>query len=508
MQYLFSTLTVVTFAPLLGVLVLLFLRPEQKNTIRWVALITSLATFVLSLVMLAQFNALEPGSQLVVNAPWIRIGSTWEIGFHLAVDGLSVLLILLTTFLTPLAIASTWEAIEERVKEFMIFFLLLEVGMTGVFVAQDLFLFYIFWEFTLVPMYFLIGIWGGARKIYAAVKFFLYTMAGSILMLLAILYLGVTLGTFSVPEIIARAGGLDLNTQLLLFWGFAAAFAIKVPIWPLHSWLPDAHVEAPTAGSVILAGVMLKLGTYGFVRFNLGMFPDAAVRAAPVLAVLAVIGIIYGAVVSYAQTDAKKLVAYSSVSHLGFVILGLFALNSQGIQGAILQMINHGISTGALFLLVGVIYERRHTRELAQFGGLWKVMPIYGAFTLIVVLSSMGLPGLNGFVGEFAILLGAWGAGQPGGPLGSYWYAAIAAIGVILAAVYMLWMFQRMFLGEVTNEKNRGLADLNRREIAIMIPLLILIFWIGLYPKPFLDLLAPSVEQLASTLQAAAVALR
>jgi len=508
MQYLFSTLTVVTFAPLLGVLVLLFMRPEQKNAIRWVALITSLVTFGLSLVMLTQFNAREPGAQLVVSAPWIAIGQTWQINFHLAVDGLSVLLILLTTFLTPLAIASSWEAVEERVKEFMIFFLLLEVGMTGVFVAQDLFLFYIFWEFTLVPMYFLIGIWGGPRKIYAAVKFFLYTMAGSILMLLAILYLGVTLGTFSVPDIIARAGSIPLGVQSLLFWGFAAAFAIKVPIWPLHSWLPDAHVEAPTAGSVILAGVMLKLGTYGFVRFNLGMFPDAAVRFAPVLGVLAVIGIIYGAVVSYAQTDAKKLVAYSSVSHLGFVILGLFALNSQGIQGAILQMVNHGLSTGALFLLVGVIYERRHTRELAQFGGLWKVMPIYGTLTLIVVLSSMGLPGLNGFVGEFAILLGAWGAGQPGQPLGSYWYAAIAAIGVILAAVYMLWMFQRMFLGEVTNEKNRGLADLNKREIAIMVPLLILIFWIGLYPKPFLDLLSPSVEQLANTLQAAAVALR
>ncbi len=508
MQYLFSTLTVVTFAPLLGVLVLLFMRPEQKNALRWVALITSLVTFGLSLVMLTQFNAKEPGLQLVVSAPWIAIGQTWQINFHLAVDGLSVLLILLTTFLTPLAIASTWEAVEERVKEFMIFFLLLEVGMTGVFLAQDLFLFYIFWEFTLVPMYFLIGIWGGPRKIYAAVKFFLYTMAGSILMLLAILYLGVTLGTFSVPEIIARAGSIDLNTQMLLFWGFAAAFAIKVPIWPLHSWLPDAHVEAPTAGSVILAGVMLKLGTYGFVRFNLGMFPEAAVRAAPVLGVLAVIGIIYGAVVSYAQTDAKKLVAYSSVSHLGFVILGLFALNSQGIQGAILQMVNHGISTGALFLLVGMIYERRHTRDMAQFGGLWKVMPIYGTLTLIVVLSSMGLPGLNGFVGEFAILLGAWGAGQPGMPLGSYLFAAFAAVGVILAAVYMLWMFQRMFLGEVTNDKNRGLADLNKREIAIMIPLLVLIFWIGLYPKPFLDLLAPSVEQLANTLQAAAVALR
>ena len=508
MPYLFATLTIVTFFPLVGVVVLLFVPNEQKNTIRWVALATTLVTFALSLVMLAQFNAGEPGLQLVVRAPWIEIGQTWNIEFHLGVDGLSVLLVLLTTFLTPLAIASTWEAIQDRVKEFMIFFLLLEVGMTGVFVAQDLFLFYIFWEFTLVPMYFLIGIWGGPRKIYAAIKFFLYTMAGSILMLLAILYLGINQGTFSVPEIISRASSIAPNVQALLFWGFAAAFAIKVPVWPLHSWLPDAHVEAPTAGSVILAGVMLKLGTYGFLRFNLGMFPDAAVRYAPVMAVLAVIGIIYGAVVSYAQSDAKKLVAYSSVSHLGFVMLGLFALNPVGIQGAILQMVNHGLSTGALFLLVGLIYERRHTRELAEFGGLWKVMPIYGTLMLIVALSSMGLPGLNGFVGEFAILLGAWGAGMPGGPLGSYLYAALAAIGVILAAVYILWMFQRMFLGEVTNAKNRGLLDLSRREILIMLPLLVLIFWIGLYPKPFLDLLGPSVQQLASGLQAAAVAAR
>jgi NADH-quinone oxidoreductase subunit M len=508
MQYLFATLTVVTFFPLLGVVVLLLIDRERKNTLRWVALITSLITFALSLLMLAQFNAREPGLQLVVRAPWIQIGSDWNIEYHLGVDGLSVLLILLTTLLTPISIVSTWDAIEERVKEFMIFFLLLEVGMTGVFVAQDLFLFYIFWEFTLVPMYFLIGIWGGPRKIYAAIKFFLYTMAGSILMLLAILYLGISQGTFSVPELTARGGAIALATQSLLFWGFAAAFAIKVPVWPLHSWLPDAHVEAPTAGSVILAGVLLKLGTYGFVRFNLGMFPDAAVRFAPVMAVLAVIGILYGAIVSYAQSDAKKLVAYSSVSHLGFVMLGLFALNSQGIQGAILQMVNHGLSTGALFLLVGFIYERRHTRELAQFGGLWKIMPVYGALMLIVTLSSMGLPGLNGFVGEFAILLGAWGAGQPGGPLGSYWYTALAAIGVILAAVYMLWMFQRMFLGEVTNDKNRGLRDLSRREIAMLVPLIILIFWIGLYPKPFFDLMAPSVEQLASTLQAAAVAMR
>jgi len=506
MQYLFATLTVVTFFPLVGVLVMLFIQPDQKDTLRWVALVTSLITFVISLLMLAQFNPQEPGLQLVVRAPWIQIGQSWNIDFHLGVDGLSLLLVLLTTLLTPISIASTWNAIQDRVKEFMIFFLLLEVGMIGVFLAQDLFLFYIFWEFTLVPMYFLIGIWGGPRKIYAAIKFFLYTMAGSILMLLAILWLGINMHSFSVPDIMAQ--GVPPAMQGLLFWGFAAAFAIKVPVWPLHSWLPDAHVEAPTAGSIILAGVLLKLGTYGFLRFNLGLFPQAAIQFAPVMAVLAVIGIIYGAIVSYAQTDAKKLVAYSSVSHLGFVMLGLFALNPEGIQGAILQMINHGISTGALFLLVGVVYERRHTRDFAQFGGLWKVMPIYGALTLIVTLSSMGLPGLNGFVGEFGILLGAWGAGQAGGPLGSHLYAAFAALGVILAAVYLLWMFQRMFLGEVTNQKNLGLSDLSRREIAILVPLLILIFWIGLYPAPFLNLLAPSVQHLAAGLQAAAVAMR
>ena len=493
MQYLFSTLTVVTFAPLLGVLVLLFIRPEQKNTIRWVALITSLATFVLSLVMLAQFNAQEPGLQLVVNAPWIRIGGTWQISYHLAVDGLSVLLILLTTFLTPLAIASTWEAVEDRVKEFMIFFLLLEVGMTGVFLAQDLFLFYIFWEFSLVPMYFLIGIWGGPRKIYAAIKFFLYTMAGSILMLLAILYLGVTLGTFSVPEIIARAGSLDLNTQLLLFWGFAAAFAIKVPIWPLHSWLPDAHVEAPTAGSVILAGVLLKMGTYGFLRFALPLFPDATRYFTPLVSWLAIVGILYGALVSMVQPDLKKLVAYSSVSHLGFVMLGIFALTVQGVEGAILQMINHGLSTGALFLLVGMLYERRHTRMIQDFGGLARIVPIFTAAFLIVTLSSIGLPGLNGFVGEFLILVGTFRV--------NVLYAALATAGIILAAVYMLWMFQRVMFGPVTQEANRGLVDLTAREMAVLAPVLALIVLIGIYPQPFLRTTEASVAQLLARVQ-------
>jgi NADH-quinone oxidoreductase subunit M len=397
--------------------------------------------------------------------------------------------------------------VEERVKDFMLFFLLLEVGMTGVFLAQDLFLFYIFWEFTLVPMYFLIGIWGGPRRIYAAIKFFLYTMAGSILMLLAILWLGIYGGTFSVPDLVAQ-GNIPAGVQTWLFAAFAAAFAIKVPMWPLHSWLPDAHVEAPTAGSVILAGVLLKMGTYGFLRFNIPLFPQAALQAAPWIALLATIGILYGAAVSYAQPDVKKLVAFSSVSHLGFVMLGLFALNAEGVSGAILQMINHGLSTGALFLLVGMIYEQTHTREIGVYGGLWKLTPVFGTFMLIVSLSSMGLPGLNGFVGEFAILLGAFGSQAIGNSL----YAMLSALGVIMAAIYILFMFQRMFLGPqgsvVAQVKEHGHAirDLNWREIATMVPILVFIFWIGLYPKPFFDLMAPAVDHLLSGLQAAALA--
>jgi NADH-quinone oxidoreductase subunit M len=507
MEFLLQPLTLLTFFPMVGVLILFFIPSERKDALRWTALIVSLITFGLSLWVLKMFNPSDTNLQLVAQYNWITVAG-WNIQYYLGVDGLSILLLLLTTFLTPISIISTWTAIEERVKDFMIFFLLLEVGMNGVFLAQDLFLFYIFWEFTLVPMYFIIGIWGGPRRIYAAIKFFLYTMAGSILMLLAILWLGIYGGTFSVPDLIAQ-GNIPPNIQWWLFLAFAAAFAIKVPMWPLHSWLPDAHVEAPTAGSVILAGVLLKLGTYGFLRFNLGLFPEATVRAAPWIALLATIGIIYGAAVSYAQPDVKKLVAFSSVSHLGFVMLGLFALNPQGIQGAILQMINHGISTGALFLLVGMIYEQTHTRELKVYGGLWKITPVFGTIMLIVALSSMGLPGLNGFVGEFTILLGAFGSLA----INNAWFAAISALGVIMTAVYILYMFQKMFLGpqgeivDEVKEHGHGIRDLNWREISIMVPILILIFWIGLYPKPFFELMAPAVDQLVKGLPNIAVAM-
>ena len=495
-------LTLVTFFPVVGVLIVIVIPRDRHNAIRWAALLTSLVTFVISLLMLSEFDPANPDLQFVIQETWIQLGD-WTIEYHLGLDGLSVLLVLLTTFLMPISILSSWTAVQERVKEFMAFFLLLEVGMVGVFLAQDLFLFYIFWEFTLVPMYFLIGIWGGPRRTYAAIKFFLYTMAGSILMLLAILWLGLRGETFSIPALIEQ-GGIPGNIQTWLFIAFAAAFAIKVPMWPLHSWLPDAHVEAPTAGSVILAGVLLKMGTYGFIRFNIPLFPEAAIRFAPWMALLAVIGILYGAAVSYAQKDVKKLVAYSSVSHLGFVVLGLFALNAQGIQGGILQMVNHGLSTGALFLIVGMIYERRHTREMDAFGGLWKIMPIYGVFTLIVTLSSMGLPGLNGFVGEFTILLGSFGSEA----INSAWFTGFAALGVILAAIYMLYMFQKLFLGPVDKEENKSLKDLNAREIVTLVPILILIFWIGLYPKPFFSLIAPSVDKILAVLDTAAMAVR
>jgi NADH-quinone oxidoreductase subunit M len=456
-------LVLLTLFPLLGFLVLIFIKSEAKNTIRWIAFVTSLITFGISLWVLAQFDANAPQA-LDLDQPWFAISSPDGIGalqvrLQMHVDGISLLMVLLTTFLTPIAIASTWNAVQERVKGFMMFFLLLETGMLGVFVAVDLILFYIFWEFTLIPMY--------------------------------ILYIANTAGTFSLMKLVEQRALFE-GAQTLLFLAFGLAFAIKVPMFPLHTWLPDAHVEAPTAGSVILAGVLLKMGVYGFLRFNLPLFPQATLQLAPYMALLAVIGIIYGAAVAYAQKDVKKLVAYSSVSHLGFVVLGIFALNTQGVSGAVLQMVNHGLSTGALFLIVGFLYERRHTRQMLAFGGIWKVMPVLAAFSLVITLSSMGLPGLNGFVGEVIILQGAYASTTLGGSL----FAILAALGVILAAVYLLHMFEKVFLGPLENEENKKLADLNWREIALLVPLLVVIFWIGLYPKFFFDLIQPAVTSL------------
>ena len=490
MNFGLSPLSVVIFFPLLGFLVILFLKENQHNAIRWTGLVTSILEFGVALWVLAQFNPAQASMQMEINLPWLQIAGL-PVAYHLGIDGLSILMVLLTTFLTPLAILSTWKSIEQRLKGFMLVFLLEETAMLGVFLSLDLILFFTFWEFSLVPMFFLIGIWGGVNRLYAAIKFILYTMAGSIFMLVAIIVAGLTAGTFSLT---GMAGGSAFSAvlQTWLFLGFGIGFAVKVPLWPLHSWLPDAHTEAPTAGSVDLAAVLLKMGTYGFLRFCFTLFPLATRQFAPWVAGLAIVGILYGAAVAYMQKDMKKLVAYSSVSHLGFVVLGLFALTQQSVAGGILQMINHGLSTGALFLIVGMIYERRHTREMDEFGGLWKAMPVLGALALIVTLSSMALPGLNGFVGEFNILLGAFNSTI----LGSPWFAGVAALGVILGAVYLLHFFQKVFLGPLSRPENLALKDLDAREIIILAPILVMIFWIGLYPQPFLNLIGPTVTQL------------
>ena len=472
-------LTAVTFLPAAGGLVLAFVPRRRQTLLRGGALTVALATFVLSAPLYLAFDGASADYQFVDHLPWIP---TLGVGYHLGLDGISLLLVLLTTFITPLALGSAWRAIDDRVKEFVVTMLVLETGMVGVFVSLDLFLFYVFWEAMLIPMYVIIGVWGGAERIYAAVKFVLYTMAGSLLMLVAILVLyfqhGSATGTytFDVPTL-ARWVVPPGPTQNLMFAAFALAFAIKVPLFPFHTWLPDAHVEAPTAGSVILAAVLLKMGTYGFLRFCLPFFPDASLTFGPLMFALAVVGIVYGAWVSTVQPDLKKLVAYSSVSHLGFVVLGIFTLNVQGMTGGLIQMVNHGLSTGALFLLVGMIYERRHKRRIADFGGLWQVMPALSAVFLVAALSSLGLPGLNGFVGEFLVLVGAFQVNRL--------LAAVATTGIIFAAVYLLWMYQRVFFGEVQHEDNRRLPDLDRREWALLAPVVVLIVWIGVYPLTF-----------------------
>ncbi|MCX7840944.1 MAG: NADH-quinone oxidoreductase subunit M [Anaerolineae bacterium] len=479
--------------PLIGALALMFIPRQAERAIRYFALGVALANFVVSAILFASFRA-TPEMQFVERVEWIP---QFGISYYVGVDGLSLLLVMLTTFLMVIAIGGSWVGITERVKEYHVFFLALESAMIGVFVALDLFLFYVFWEFTLIPMAFLIGIWGHGRRVYAAIKFILFTMFGSTLMLVAILVLvfanrDVTGAlTFALTDLMQTP--VPLGLQPILFAAFALAFAIKVPMFPFHTWLPDAHVEAPTAGSVILAGVLLKMGTYGFIRFNLPLFPEASQQFAPLIIALALIGIIYGAIVSAVQRDVKSLVAFSSVSHLGFVMLGLFVFNAQGVSGGILQMINHGLSTGALFLLVGMLYERRHTRLIADFGGIAKVMPIYAAFFLIVMFSSVGLPGLNGFVGEFLILVGAFQA--------NVWYAALAATGVVLSAIYLLWMYQRVMNGPLTHEENKSLADLSPREIALLVALVVFIVWIGVYPRTFLDPMMPSVMSLLGVIK-------
>lgn len=495
--------TVVLMLPLVGmVLMLLLARSDQQY--RWWALVTSLVTFAVSLLLVRNFDKTADGLQMVHQYDWIG-GEGFSIQYYVGIDGISIWLVMLTTFIMPLSILASFKPIQKRVPLYYTFMLLMEWAMLGVFVAQDLFLFYVFWEVTLVPMYFLIGIWGAEERIYAAVKFFLYTMAGSLLMLLAILWLGNEAGTFAVPEILEqiKAGDLAFSTatERWLFLAFGIAFAIKVPMWPLHSWLPDAHVQAPTAGSVILAGVLLKMGTYGFVRFNLPLFPEASETFAPYVAALAVIGIIYGAWVSYGQKDMKKLVAYSSISHLGFVMLGIFALNSSGIEGGVLQMVNHGVSTGGLFLLVGVLYERRHTKLMAAFGGIWKAMPLYSGVALVIVLSSMGLPGLNSFVGEFTILLGAAGS-----EVISWWFTPLAAVGVILAAVYLLYMFNTVFMGELDKEENKQLPDLDWRELYSLVPIVVMVVVIGLQAGYFFEFMDGNVGDLVRDISLAVAA--
>ena len=491
----FRGLTLLTFLPTLGALFMLLFMRKRPNSYRTTALITALVTLALSIYLAGKFQTGNAGFQFVENSSWI---GSFGIRYHLGIDGISMLLILLTTVLSVVAIIGTWNSIKDRGLAFFVSLLVLETGMLGVFVARDLFLFYMFWEIQLIPMYFIIGLWGGARRIYAAIKFFLYTFAGSVLMLVGILAIvwwnsrhGSGALTFDIATL-SRAG----FSPGIAGWAFAAffiAFAIKVPMFPVHTWLPDAHTEAPTAGSIILAGVLLKMGVYGMIRFNIGFFPQVAVRAAVPVLILSVIAIIYGAIMSLVQTDMKRLVAYSSVSHMGFITAGLFAFNLQGVEGSVLQMVNHGILTGALFLMVGYFYDRTHTRLIADYGGMARPLPVAAAFFSLFVMGSLGLPGLNGFVGEFLILVGTFQYAKV--------FAILASFGVVLSAAYLLWMYQRTMFQELKNEKWLSLKDLNAREILALVPLVGLAVWIGVYPHTFLNLLHAPAQSILSQVQ-------
>ena len=486
-ELLITTLAV----PLLGSFILLGINRENTKLLKYFSLGVSLVSFVLSIFLFMNFNSADGGMQFKFEQSWIP---GIDAGFRIGVDGMSMLLLMLTTFLSPITILSSFSAIEKREKEYYFFILLLEFAMIGVFISLDLFLFYIFWELILIPMYFIIGIWGGKDRMYATVKFFIFTVVGSLFMLAAIVWLGVYVGRdvlhlssgFTTNYLVIldalKTSPIPMEVQKWLFLAFAISFCIKVPLFPLHTWLPDAHTEAPTPGSVILAGVLLKMGTYGLVRFNLELFPQASAEYASIMCLLAVVGIIYGALVAMVQTDIKRLVAYSSVSHLGFVVLGIFSMTNEGLQGAIIQMVNHGLSTGMLFLCVGMLYERRHTRDISAFGGIAKVMPVYTVFFAIAMFASVGLPGLNGFVGEFLTLLGAFKSSV----LNSWAYTIFATSGVIFAAVYLLWMFQRVMFGDNINPENHHLKDLNKREWTLLVPLVVFIVWLGVYPNTFL----------------------
>ena len=488
-------LSLITFLPLAGALLLIFLPKENKTLLYGIALTLTAVVFLVSLSLYFGFDAQAEGPQFVEKTGWLGFG----IQYHLGIDGISLFLVLLTTLLMPIALLSSWSYIQVRIKEYLIFMLILETGIIGVFISLNMFLFYVFWEATLIPMYFLIGIWGGKRRIYATMKFVLFTMLGSLLMLVAIfvlynLYYKAT-GTYSLNIFDYYKMLLDPKLQTWLFLAFALAFAIKVPMFPFHTWLPDAHVEAPTAGSVILAAVLLKMGAYGFIRFALPLFPNAVEKFLPVLSILAIIGIIYGGLMALIQKDIKSLVAYSSVSHMGLIMLALFSLNIEGVTGAIYQMLNHGLSTGMLFLIVGILYERSHTRLIKDFGGLSKQMPVFSAFFLVALLSSAGLPGLNGFVGEITCFFGIFAANKT--------FAILSVSTVILAAAYLLWMFERVMHGPITNEKILSYKDMNKREILYLVPVVVLMFWMGLYPRPFLSKIEPSVARAIAGLKSA-----